>query len=230
MMKKYFNLALLSAIALTGPLFFTACSSDNIAEEQKAPDSPLYNPETGEVGIEFVMNVATGSTTRMSADATQATTANAFRGIDHAYFLTENQDADGKHIAAATTMDRIYDLSQVLAPNAITSSNSRRVLEMSLPLNTNTIMFYGKAIEGTPTAAQTAQGLTAYDLFGHLKSTGGYNVAQNLSDVSFEVQKRLSEDNKVKYSEIQTLFAAILSCHELQLGRRNASWRHQCYR
>ena len=212
MMKKYFNLALLSAIALTGPLFFTACSSDNIAEEQKAPDSPLYNPETGEVGIEFVMNVATGSTTRMSADATQATTANAFRGIDHAYFLTENQDADGKHIAAATTMDRIYDLSQVLAPNAITSSNSRRVLEMSLPLNTNTIMFYGKAIEGTATAAQTALGLTAYDLFGHLKSTGGYNVAQNLSDVSFEVQKRLSEDNKEKYSEIQTLLAAILTC------------------
>ena len=210
MMKKYFNLPLLSAIALTGALFFAACSTDGIAE--KAPDSPNYNPEKGEVGIDFVMNVATGSTTRMSAEATQATSDQLFRGIDHAYFLTDKQVADGKHIAATTEMDRIYDLSQVLAPNAITSRNSRRVLEMSLPLNTNTIMFYGKAIEGTATATQTAGGLTAYDLYGHLKSTGGYNVSQDLSAVSFEVEKRLSEDNKVKYQEIQTLFAAILTC------------------
>ena len=210
MMKKYFNLPLLSAIALTGALFFAACSTDGIAE--KAPDSPNYNPEKGEVGIDFVMNVATGSTTRMSAEATQATSDQLFRGIDHAYFLTDKQVADGKHIAATTEMDRIYDLSQVLAPNAITSSNSRRVLEMSLPLNTNTIMFYGKAIEGTAAATQTAEGLTAYDLYGHLKSTGGYNVSQDLSAVSFEVEKRLSEDNKVKYQEIQTLFAAILTC------------------
>lgn len=210
MMKKYFNLPLLSAIALTGTLFFAACSSDEIAE--KAPDSPNYNPEKGEVGIDFVMNVATGSTTRMSAEATQATSDQLFRGIDHAYFLTAKQNADGKHVAAATTMDRIYDLSQVLAPNAISSSNSRRVLEMSLPLNTNTIMFYGKAIEGSATAAQTTAGLTAYDVYGHLKSTGGYNVSQDLSAVSFEVEKRLSDDNKVKYGEIQTLFAAILTC------------------
>ena len=212
-MKKYFNFALMGAIAFLGTFGFTACSSsDDTTAEQKAPDSPFYNPETGEVGIEFAMNVATGNTTRMSADATQATTENAFRGIDHAYFLTDKQDADGKHVATATTMDRIYDLSQVLAPNAVTTSNSRRVLEMSLPLNTNTIMFYGKAIEGTATTAQTALGLTAYDVFGHLKSTGGYNVAQDLSNVSFEVEKRLSEANKVEYSETQTLFAAILTC------------------
>lgn len=70
-MKKYFYTALLSAIALTGPLAFTSCSSD---EDVLNETNPNYNAKTNEVTTQFVFNVASGntSTTRQSEDATQA--------------------------------------------------------------------------------------------------------------------------------------------------------------
>lgn len=217
MMKKHFNFAFLGAIALIGSSVFVSCSSgeDLLAEEEKQPtvaDNPGYDAETGTVPVQFVMNVSTGNTTRMSSGATQATTTDPFRGIDHAFFLTLKQaDNDGHHLAASTTADRLYDLSQVLAANTISTTNSRRVLEMSLPLNTNTLLFYGKAIEGTPTAAQTAKGLTAYDVFGHLKTSGGYTVETDLDNVAFEVSRRLTDDKLSQYTKVQQLLAAMLT-------------------
>ena len=56
MMKKYFNFAFLSAIALVGTLGFTACSStdDTVAEESKGPGDVGAK---GEVTTQFVFNV-----------------------------------------------------------------------------------------------------------------------------------------------------------------------------
>ena len=207
-MKKYFNFALFSAIALLGSYSFTACTSDDDA----VADNPGYNSESNVVPVNFVMNVSTGNGSRMSAGATQATTDQPFRGIDHARILTDKQTDDGKHIAAAKDMDRLYDLSQILAANTISTENSRRVLEMSLPLNTNTIMFYGKAIEGSATSAQAALGLTAYDLYGRLAESDGYHVEEDLSNVAFEVEKRLTAENKAKFTKIQQLLAGMLTC------------------
>ena len=68
MMKKYFNFAFVSAIALVGAGTFTACSSDSgiIADDSNV--SEKYNPATGEVNVDFVMNISSGSgNTRQTA-------------------------------------------------------------------------------------------------------------------------------------------------------------------
>lgn len=53
-MKKNFIYALMSAIALTGVVGFSSCSSD----EESAEVNPSYDPATGLVKSQFVLNIA----------------------------------------------------------------------------------------------------------------------------------------------------------------------------
>ncbi len=202
-MKKSFIYALLCAIALTGTTIFSSCSSS----EDTADVNPNYNPETNEVVTQFVFNVASGntSTTRQSEDATQASstfTAEKFRGIDHSYIMCFNQGTDGQSLSAPATATKSFDMSRVVTPGTLSNDQSRRVLEMSLPLNTNTMLFYGRAI-------QTEDNTTGFNTYGHLDD---YTVTDNLDNVNFQLGRRLTEANKTKFQEIQQLLAAILSC------------------
>ena len=157
-MKQFFIYALSGAIALTSMYAFTACSSsdDTLAEQPKEND-----PETGEVLTKFVFNVATGNTTRQTSAATQATSSDVFRGINSAVLLSFKQVDDSKHISAATTADKRYDLESIMSSGSIDQTNSHRVIETSLPLNTNSLVFYGKAIQSTP---------ANYEAYGHLEN------------------------------------------------------------
>ena len=201
-MKKLFNYALVSAIALLGTLGFAACSSsDDVAN---ATDNPNYDPSTNEVYTQFVFNVSPGSTTRQTSAATQATSSETFRGIDNAHILCFTQaGSDGKFLPAATTATKDYDMDRVAAAASISATQSRRVLEMSLPLNTNTMLFYGKAIHYTP---------NDYNAYGHLDETDGYVIDKDLTKTSFHLSKRLNATEKTKFEEIQKLFASILTC------------------
>ena len=162
-MKKYFNYAFLSAIALAGTFGLAACSSAEeplAAEEQpKVEDNPTYDPENGTVNTQFVLNIAAAdqqdnnnplmASRRSSATATQAN-GNHFRGMERVSILTYAQAANGKHLYdvstdALATSTRNYDLSDMLAAGAISADNSRHVIELSLPVGTNTMLFYGKA-------------------------------------------------------------------------------------
>lgn len=205
-MKRFQQLALTGAIALVGATGFIACSS-----EEEAAVSPRFNPETNEVVTSFVFNVSTGNTTttRMTSSATQATTDDLFRGIDNCYIYSYRNGSDGKHIAAATTMEKRFDMEQILGPNTIDEDNSRRVIETSLPLHTNSLLFYGKAIQGN------AYGMDhdAYCEFGHLDEyyLPDANDDYDLSKASFALGRRLTEDNKVNYHKTEDLLAGILT-------------------
>ena len=217
-MKKYFNFALLSAIALTGATTFTGCSgSDDAVAENNI--NPNYDPVEQSVYAQFVFNVSTGNqaTTRQSSAATQATTSETFRGINNAALFTYKLAADGKHLAAAAVADKYIDLGTPLASGTITNTNSHRVLEMSLPINTNTMLFYGKAPEGTASSAEAAKGYSAYDLYGHLDdytlaSSTGENAGKNISTANFELGKRMTAENLAKYNQIKKLLGGVLTC------------------
>ena len=205
-MKKYFNFAFLSAIALVGTLGFTACSStdDTVAEETKGPGDVGAK---GEVTTQFVFNVSNGSssTTRMSGAATQASTelaANDFRGIENCFIMCFNQGEDGKSLAATATADKSFDMSRVIAAKSLDNEHSRRVLEMSLPLNTNTMLFYGKAINDNAVTDYKSK-------YGYLDN---YNVTNDLTTTYFQLGKRLTTADKGKFQEVQKLLAAVLSC------------------
>lgn len=204
-MKKIQQLALMSTIVLTGAVGFTSCSSSEDVPEQV---SSRYNPETNEVGVNFVFNVSTGNgTTRQTSAATQATEDDLFRGIDNTILFSFKQGADGKHLAAATTSDKRYDLARILGPNTVSKEMSRRVIETSLPINTNTILFYGKAIAGDAYGSS----YTANDLFGHLDEYTLPAGGANLSDVTISLGQRLTGDNLTTYRQVEDLLSAVLT-------------------
>ena len=150
-MKKINQFALGFAIALTGALGFTACSS-----EENVDVNPSYNKQTGELNVDFVFNVSTSNspTTRMTSANTQATTGDYFRGITNSYLATFKLGSDGKAVPDNTTkIDKSYSLGTVLTPGSLTENpddglpTSRRVVELSLETGTNAMMFWGKAIK-----------------------------------------------------------------------------------
>ena len=160
-MKKLFNYALIGAIALTGSTMLTSCSSSDDAAAENT--NPNFNPETNEVTAQFVFNVASGSTatTRQSEAATQASsslTATEFRGIDNSHVMCFINGVDGNYLTSAATATKSFDMARVANAGTLSNTKSSRVLEMSLPLNTNTMVFYGKAIDET----------NNYNTFGHL--------------------------------------------------------------
>ena len=210
-MKKMKQLALMSAIALTGAVGLTACSSsDDVSQDVTNPN---YNSKTNEVLAKFVFNVSTGnSTTRQSSAATQAAVSDYFRGIDNAVLFSFKQASDGKTIATAGTADKRFDLSRIVAAGGVSEDKSTRVIETSLPLNTNTLMFYGRAIPGTVSQSEADAGITAYDMFGHLDKyeVAGTGEGLNLANTTFELSSRIN-GNKDNFKKIQDLLAGVLT-------------------
>ena len=201
-MKKLFNYALIGAIALTGSTMLTSCSSSDDAAAEN--NNPNFNPETNEVTAQFVFNVASGSTatTRQSEAATQASsslTATEFRGIDNSHVMCFNNGDDGNYLASAATATKSFDMARVANAGTLSNTKSSRVLEMSLPLNTNTMVFYGKAIDET----------NNYNTFGHLDA---FHVEDNLASTYFQLGRRLTAEKKAEFQEIQKLLAACLTC------------------
>jgi len=204
-MKKKLLFAFVGAIALTGAVGITSCSSTNDIDEENV--SPNFNPKTNEVTTQFVFNVSNGNTasTRQSGAATQASSslsADDFRGIDNSYIMCFKQGSDANYLSAAATADKSFDMSRVVTAGTLDNSKSRRVLEMSLPLNTNTMLFYGRAIN-------EEDNVTGYNTYGHLDD---YTVTDNLVNVNFQLGRRLSTAQKTEFLEVQNLLATALTC------------------
>ncbi len=218
-MKKLQLLAYAGAIALlsTG---ITACSDDNLTQE--VTPSPGYNPETGEVTADFVFNVSTGTngTSRMSSKNVQAsintTESETFRGIDNAKLFAykiknaNNSVKDGWHIAYTPTPSpvvKMFDLGTIMAAGSITPAStdgskvqSRRVVELALPTETNTLLFYGKAIKSGSNQQQGSIEMSV--------SPDG-----DLAKHSFRLNKIIPDgsDMQTEFRQSQTLIAAVLT-------------------
>ena len=203
MMKKYFNFAFVSAIALVGAGTFTACSSDSGIVADDSNVSEKYNPATGEVNVDFVMNISSGSgNTRQTAANTQATTAAEFRGINNALLATFIQATDGKVISTATTAGKTYNMGEILGSGALdpdgsgSTPKSRRVIELALPTGTNTLMFWGKAIKN---GTDKAQGSISY------------TVNKDLNTTSFTLNKRIPDGSVAAFTQYKNLIAAVMT-------------------
>ena len=139
-MKKFFFF--LSAIALLG--LTAAC-----VEQQEV--NPNYNPETREVNANFVFNIATNNSpmTKQTAENTQAnvTSTSDFRGISNGKLFAYKLATAG-NIVTGENPEKLYDLPNIVPANSIGPNGedkSRRILELSIPTETNAFLFYGKA-------------------------------------------------------------------------------------
>ncbi len=205
-MNKNFIYAMLSAIALTGTVGFSSCtSSDEVAEV-----NPGYNEATGEVPVNFVFNVSTGNTasTRMTAAKTQATIAQSFLGIENANLLSYKQSSAGSHVKSSAQADALFNLGTIMKAGTIdpdgsgsTVPESRRVVELALATGTNALMFWGKAIK---TGTDAEQGSI------------DFHVEKNISNNYFTAKKIVPESitdlhGTTALSQYQLLISTMLS-------------------
>ena len=193
-MKKKKFYALIGTIVLTGAIALTSCS-----ESEEVVNNPNYNPETGEVTANFVFNVSTSNTptaasspssTRMSAYDTQANVkyADDFRGITNSELLSFTLGNDGKNVASAATAQKKFSFGTIIGAKKLDPTygdkstevtKSHRIVELSLPTGTNTLMFYGKAVK---TGGDNEQGKIVW------------NVSDNLANTSFSMCKIVPEE------------------------------------
>ena len=189
MMKKLFNFALFGAIALTGAVGISSCSS---SDEATAEVNPTYDPATNTVNTQFVFNIAASSTpiTRMTAANTQADNTQLFRGIEKTQLFAYKLGVanDGKHVATATTADKSYDLGTILAQGQLDpdgSPKSRRVIELSLPVDVNALMFWGKAPKSGEDA-NNAQGNISFNASNKDISNHAFSLVPRVASGSTE--------------------------------------------
>ena len=200
MMKKYFNFALLSAIALTGTMGFTACSSsDDVAAVE---NNPTYDPVNGTVKSQFVLNIANNVKATRSGGTTVQAGGENFRGIDNALlfaYKTSGQGFVDATFVGAAAANR-YDLGTVAAAGTIDNdgSKSHRILELAMPTGTDALLFYGKAIR-TSTAQDSEEGKVTYSVSGSTATA-----------FHFDLTKRVG-DNKTKFEHTAEILAAILT-------------------
>lgn len=233
-MKKLFNYALIGAIALTGATMFTGCSGSDDAVAEN--NNPNYNSEKNEVTTQFVLNVAANTgddVTRQSAVTVQrdfnTTTGKNFRGMTDAKLVSLATGITGQmapYSGVATTEDwnaasglkvKIFNLGSLYGANSVdntgvdtenknANNSSHRVIELTLPLTTDAMLVYGRALPNNDTEEN---GQTVY------------NVAPEgrVENTTFDLVPRLG--NSTVYSNTCKLVAVILNRIMLsQVGAR----------
>lgn len=176
MTKKISYLATTGALALMAATTFTGCAdSDDVVEV-----NPTYDPVERTVTTQFVLNIASADmATRMSAEIVQKNNnfrgmqdakliglATGYTGS--APLAPYNKETTATNWKATSGIkSKVYDLGTLYSSNAVdngtttpsgggtaTSNNaessSHRVVELTLPLTTDAMLVYGRAIPESP--------------------------------------------------------------------------------
>lgn len=211
---KRFSFIVLGALTLLG---LSAC-----VERQEV--NPYFDPETKSVNTQFVLNIASANgvdpDTKQSAVATQR--ANNFRGIDNAtmfaFIQRDPQDSsqfkDGSKVLSHTAVPaQMYNLSTVLGEGTISSSTGTRVMEVSLPTGTNSILFYAAAYRKPQT------GLNNDELYGCLEYTAGTSDGRtmDMTLLGSLAKPRLNDSNRAAYHYCEALILNVIN-HLIRVG------------
>ena len=189
------KLTILSALSLVALM---AC------QREKVDNNPTYDPERNTVTTKLVLNVSTTNgapKTKQTALDVQAD--GNFRGMTDVHVLAYSlgyPGVGGAHYLyrvadESSKATRDYDLGNMVTE--ITTDNSTRILELSLPLETNSILLYGKA---TKTGTDDAQGAVI---------ASGTALNSTLENVHFKLKNRLS--SKEAFDQYGDLMGRILT-------------------
>jgi hypothetical protein len=168
-MKKYSIFALMSAIALTGAVGFTGCSSsDDVVKNEKGQViNPTYDPIAKTVKTDFTLSFNSGassSKTRMAAADIQAdgTTFNGIKDIQLLPFALEDASADvgNEDIPKASSIiaaDKILNTSGEHKNTTATNSHLYHFVDVEVPTGTTNFLFYGLQNKAATDAATKFQ-------------------------------------------------------------------------
>lgn len=204
MMKKLNLFAFAGAIALLS-LGFIACASD---DDTVADVNPTYDPTTNTVTTQFVLNVSSAAnTTRQSAATVQKN--NNFRGMKDALLIGLKTDKASSFIAPlinalSVTVKQSYDLGTLYTNTQVENTgdknekeSSNRIVELSLPTETDAMLVYGRAISEAGDAENGKVNM---------------NIDKNsVLNTTISLVPRLDDSNAAKYGYVCELSAAILN-------------------
>lgn len=186
MMKKV--IVLLTALAVTAG--FTGCQRESSFQSQESQAA------SGEkVNTQLVLNVAT-STAQTKQTGIAVQNDGSFRGLDYAYLLTYTQKKTGGELNDGLILKDPATASQALELNRLFSTEAtRRVIPVKLPVETNTLVFYGKSPDTVDP-----------DSYGKLSN---YVVDKNVGDSHFDLGARLTDETG--FAAMKKLLAGILT-------------------
>lgn len=129
---------LMGAALLAGTAMFTACSSDEIVQEE-ANLNPTYNGES--VKTQFAISIpAAGPKTKMTPDNTQQGGTN-FLGMQNIRLIPYNNDA----WSSAQTLDKILALDDIATAIPNNYESQKIYTDVDIPVGTDRFLFYGVA-------------------------------------------------------------------------------------
>ena len=179
------KLTILSALSIVALM---ACQREAV---EVAPNNPTYNPDDNTVLTKLVLNVSSAaSETKQTATAVQADGGN-FRGMQDVHLLTysinevgpDNQPFLFNVEGYKATKD--FDLGDMMLEGDATTTSGLRVLQLALPLETNTILLYGRA---------TRTGKDTDEKLGHVDAAGS-TTDVTLDNVTFSLKDRMNGRN-----------------------------------
>ncbi len=204
-MCKLIKISLAGAIALAAAV---ACNPKEVVS-----DNPDFNPETKEVTTQFVLSVNTGSPqTKMTSTNVQM--ADNFLGIQDAYILaykTTISNPDDytnepfvldptKKCERRYPMGKLYSNGSIDAPNNA-SASSNRILQMSIPVDVDAMLIYGKAINDRSDPST--------DGIDKARGYMTYNIDDTPDNIYFELKSRLA--SKTKYDKTAELMIFVIN-------------------
>ena len=173
------KLTILSALSIVALM---ACQKE---ADKVAPVNPTYNPDDNTVLAKLVLNVSSAaSETKQTATSVQAGGAN-FRGMQDVHLLTYKVDEVGPsgdpflYDVASHVATKDFDLGNMMLEGDANTTSGIRVLQLALPLETNTVLVYGRA---TRTGKDTDEKLGHVDAAGEAINTTLDNVTFSLKD------------------------------------------------
>ena len=143
-MKKNSIFALMSAIALSGTIGFSSCSSSY----DEVITNPDYNPEENSVKTEFAISLPNyvGSATRQSDIITQAQEDPVFRGMQDLVLIPYDAAVTSE---STPWKSKIFNSLGTIAATSgwdQASQKAKVYKTLDVPVGTKVFMFYGQAI------------------------------------------------------------------------------------
>ena len=206
-MRTYIKVSIAWAIALAA----VACNNKEALRDN--PVNPNYNPETKEVTTQFVLSVNTGSPqTKMTADNVQM--GSNFLGIQDAYILAYKTDISNPDtftnepfvLTPGTKSLRRYPMGVMYSNGSINAStnasaSSNRVLQLSIPVDVDAMLVYGKAVNGRSEPST--------DAVDKVRGYMDFHIDDTPDNIYFELKSRLSD--KTAYDNTAALMIFVIN-------------------
>ena len=191
-MKNRFKYAMMGVMALMGAVF-SGCSS-----EEEVAANPDYDPESGSVKTEFVINVTQPQErTRQSSEVVGN---GAFQGINGMYlFCFDSAPGASSTIEAGHSLP-LDEYEKPQPSHAAGTPNSSKVYSLHIPTGTKNFLFYGTAND------QNKSGKPGY--YGKLDKNYSSGIT-NVNDITFKLANRV--ENASDYTAPQATLLGILN-------------------